>query len=62
MCYLKLLNKYEEVVYKRLGVITKDHGARVFAKVRIADVFQLKELVFQMICLRLGLKHILILL
>jgi hypothetical protein len=38
----RLLNKYEEITYDALSQVCISHGAHVFPKVRIADVFPLE--------------------
>ena len=38
----RLFNRYEEVTYDALNRLCKDSGAKVFAKVRVADVLKLE--------------------
>jgi hypothetical protein len=40
---MKLLNKYEEVTFSRLNSVAIENDARVFAKVRVADVLPLTK-------------------
>ena len=39
----RLLNRYEEVTYEALARVCESNGARVFPKVRVADVFPLEN-------------------
>lgn len=39
----RLLNRYEEVTYEALARVCEANGARVFPKVRVADVFSLEK-------------------
>jgi len=39
----RLLNYYEEVTYEALARVCESNGARVFPKVRVADVFTLEN-------------------